>query len=173
MITITCDICGKEITGHDETGMFNDFQLCGKCFKRIEGRRAEWREAKRKLFQKMFGNEQPAKPELPCVHVEDVKPSARVGKCKVALCGKGLKHVHVVKKDKVKKDRQGRKPEADSRFKLFVTTKELADELQCNVHSLQCYALRHDLGVVNEKKRTKVFNFNEAEKIREHFRRGR
>ena len=157
-IKITCDICGKEIHGFSDGGKFDHFDVCDECFKKMEKLEDKWKEEKRLLFANFIAVnlKKPAKKEKPAPHTHVCK--CKGGKPVAAVC-KG----HEQKVRKKAENGSGR---------LLVTMKELAAELKCNVHSLQCYALRHKLGILNEKTRMKMFNAEEAEKVRRHFSRG-
>lgn len=155
-IKITCDICGKEITDFSNGGVFDDFQFCDKCFKRLEGRRAEWRQAKRKLFLQMFDKEIAQSMEKNVNTLNKRKPAKHAHVCQCAKDGK--KVVTTVPKGKSKRHDH-----------WFVTTRELADAIGAKVHTVQCYANRKGLGTIDAKTRVRVYDEKAAEAIRRHF----
>ncbi len=52
----------------------------------------------------------------------------------------------------------------------LVTTPELAKAIGAKVHTLQCFALRKGLGVIDQKKRVRVFNEADVKVVASHFK---
>jgi hypothetical protein len=51
----------------------------------------------------------------------------------------------------------------------FLTTAELAREIGKKTNIVQCYSYRHGLGIIDKKRRVRVFSQEDAETIRKHF----
>lgn len=173
MIKRFCDVCGKEIKVSEDAHYFDQYMVCEECYKILLAHLDEWHKKIEKQFKEwacavvaageLRKKSKPAKAELPYVHVEDIKPKARLGK--------GDAHTHVCKcKDG--------KPAAEATVKgtpkghvhKLVTTPELARSIGAKVHTVQCFALRKGLGIFDRKRRAKVFSEADVKVITSHFR---
>lgn len=149
-IKITCDICGKDISGANDAHAFADFQFCAECWKVFEPRRGEWHRAKAQLFLNFFDKEiekttkKTAKKPVPHTHVCRCKGGKPVAVATV----KGTPKTHVHK---------------------LISTSELAKSIGAKAHTVQCFALRKGLGVIDPKKRVRMYNATDADTIRAHF----
>lgn len=55
----------------------------------------------------------------------------------------------------------------------LVTTPELAKAIGAKIHTVQCFANRKGLGVIDAKRRVRMYNVEDAEVIRRHFKEGK
>ena len=147
-IKITCDVCGREIHGFEDGGHFDHFEVCKECFNKLEKHRDKWDDEKMRLF-KNFIAENLKKPA-----VQKSAPHTHVCKCKggkpaavATVKGTPKEHVH-----------------------KLVTTPELAKAIGAKVHTVQCFALRKGLGVIDAKKRVRVFNEADVKVVASHFK---
>ena len=96
-ITITCDICGQEITERTDTTLFDDYQVCDRCFKAIEPLRNAWKSWKSYCFVNFFAKEidkiEAQKKEKTTKHAH-VCQCAKDGKAVVTTVAKGKCHCH-------------------------------------------------------------------------------
>ncbi len=83
----------------------------------------------------------------------------------VCECGK---HDHKVAKPAAV--RTGGKKEQFAAKPLQLTTPRLAKAIGQNVRTVSCYAYRHGLGVIDPKRRVRVFNQEDAEAVTNHFK---
>jgi len=149
MITIICDVCGKKIEDSEEIRHFDTgIHVCLDCLKLLNY--DEWKQAKKMLFKRFIAKlTKPAKPaKETCTCKCARKPAAKAEK-PVAVkttCNGKCQHEH-----------------------KLLTNVELAAEIGKKANIVQCYAYRNGLGITDKKRRVRLYNQEDADKIRKHF----
>ena len=195
MIKITCDICGKRIDFLElSKSSFDDkFQLCDNCMKLVEGRYKEWDNMKYESFLKWINE---TKDKAIKEAWLDAKHSAfnsmlfhrlndsdewRKVRCTAlknwfASLSTKQKHTHVVCKCKnggavatTCKCRKHEHKVVEPRSNLM-TIQELSKAIGVHVRTISCYCYRHAIGIIDKKARVRVFNAEDAETVRKHFK---
>ena len=159
MRRIFCDVCGKELIPGMDGHYFDDFDTCSECHKFIESHYELWAEVRLDTFRE-FASELKAAAKKPAAK----KPVA----VKTTCCGKCGQHKHELVTD-AEPAAKPAKPAAKKPAAKLITTSELAKEIGLKPNTVQCYAYRNKLGRTDKKRRVRLYNQEDADKIRKHF----
>lgn len=153
-----CDVCGKEMIPENRH-YFDDFDTCSECHQIIENHYELWGKVKLDTFRKFVSEMKKAAAAK--------KPAAKKPVAiKTTCCGKCGQHKHELVTAKPAAKQAGKKPAAKT-----LTTAELAKEIGKKTNIVQCYSYRHGLGIIDKKRRVRVFNQEDADKVRKHFQK--
>ena len=160
MKKIFCDVCGKELkTG--ERHFYDEFDVCPDCDKFIENHYELWEEVKLDTFREFVSELKKAAAEK--------KPAAKKPVAvKTTCCGKCGQHKHELVTD-AEPAAKPAKPAAKKPAAKLITTSELAKEIGRKPNIVQCYAYRNKLGRTDKMRRVRLYNQEDADKIRKHF----
>lgn len=167
MIKITCDICGKEIHGYMDGNKFENYDVCEDCCAKLEKLEDKWKEEKRLLFANFIAVN--LKKPAPQTHVCKCNGGKAVVKTCKGKCSrrKAVRKANVVPLSEVVKQLD----KEEARKKKICGSSDIAKELGKRVSTISHYATANNIGRL--KGTVRVYNVDEADMIRSHFKGGK
>ena len=165
MIKTYCDVCGQEINELKamRKSFFDYYVLCPDCMKKVEDKNEDWKDAKLALLKRFVASQKPAKKQAK----KPAKPCACKGGETCARKPAKIKQFDpaLIKPVAVKTTCNGK----CHKHEAMITTAELAAEIGKKANIVQCYAYRNGLGITDKKRRVRLYNQEDADRIRKHF----